>query len=94
MSNNSENEPHCKCHGQLIVSFMFPAISCDSPKEVYRSRVVITGWEVGDTITLDCSNGYWYNGTNPRICQKNTTWSGEQGHCQGESPQVSRFGSL
>lgn len=69
-----------------MVSFIYnsPVKTCDPPVTIFDGMVKIQGREVGDAANFSCREGFWYKGENPRICQKDNTWTGEDGSCEGK----------
>lgn len=58
---------------------------CGKLNTIKYGSTDISGWEVDDLATFSCKNGYSYVGENPRRCQDNGHWSGDDGRCKGKN---------
>lgn len=68
--------------------------TCDSLDDPINGQVFVAGFEVGDTATYICDDGYTLQGERMRVCQSNGQWSGRPPICNGELRSFKQAGRL
>ena len=59
-------------------------VDCGHPGDIANGTVLVYETTPGERIYYDCVVGYFLNGSSPRTCQSNGTWSGLKPTCEGE----------
>ena len=72
--------------GSIKPLFLYVVFTCGSLDNPPNGEVMTTGFEVGDTATYICFEGYSVEGEDVRECQSNGEWSGVPPFCIGELP--------
>lgn len=75
----------------FIICSVLAVFTCSSLDDPANGQVVTTGFEVGDTATYICNEGYSLQGQEMRQCQSNGVWSGSAPFCVGEHFEKSTF---
>ena len=75
----------------FIICSVLVVFTCSSLDDPANGQVVTTGFEVGDTATYICNEGYSLQGREMRECQSNGVWSGRAPFCVGEYFEKSTF---
>lgn len=71
--------------GTKLSFFVHLAIDCGTPPRPSNGAVHLqSGTQLNDIARYSCSDGYWLDGDEERMCEENRQWSGQLPVCQGE----------